>query len=342
MTPILAAAPLGSAAYTGPPPLTTSTALSSWTWDWTAAVLVAALAVAYLVGIWSVRRSGGRWPLLPTALFGLGLACVVVATMSFLGVYAHVLLWTYAAQVVSLLLVAPVFLALGRPLGLARAADRTGRLRRVWHSGSTRVLGYPPFATAVVAVVPLVFFFTGWFEASLRHQPVYGLTHVVLVAAGFGFFWSNLAVDPLPRGFPLPAATLLVFVETVVDALPGMILWLKATPIAAGYYLSVHRPWGRSVLADQKLAGQLYWAIGELVGLPILLIVAVQWMRADEREARKVDRALDLSVPLGPEGEDEEPLLQTPWWVTDPSRLGRPLHGAPTADRSGAGDDGAP
>ena len=315
--------PLAST-YTGPPPLTTANVLTSWTWDWTAAALVLLLGAAYVVGVLRVRRRGERWSWTASALFAVGLVAVVIATMSFLGVYAHVLLWTYAVQVVSLLLVAPVFFALGRPLTLARAA---GASPPFWRSGSARLLGYPPFATVVVSVVPLLFFFTGWITASLEHAWVYGPTHVVLIAAGFGFFWSNLAYDPLPRSFPLPASALLVFVETVVDALPGMILWLKATPIALSYYVEVGRPWGRSLLADQKLGGQLYWAIGEIVGVPILLLVAVQWMRADERESRRVDRMLDLSVPLGPAGEDEEPLLQQPWWETDPSRLGRRLGG---------------
>ena len=37
----------------------------------------------------------------------------------------------------------------------------------------------------------------------------------------------------------------------------------------------------------------MLWAIGEVVGLPLLLLVVVQWMRADAREAARIDAELD-------------------------------------------------
>jgi cytochrome c oxidase assembly factor CtaG len=246
--------------------------------------------------------------------------------MSFLGVYAHVLFWTYAVQIITLLLVAPILLVLGRPLLLARTArrssDRPPANSIVWNSAFVRTFAYPPLATVVITVIPLLLFFTPWFETTLTRAAQYALLHVVLLAAGVLFFWSNVAVDPLPRPFSRPVSTLLVFVETIVDALPGLILWLKATPIAAGYYLSVARPWGRSILDDQKLGGQLYWGIGELIGLPLLLLVALEWMRSDEREAKREDRRMDEERPARVDIETATQ-LETPWWITDPDRLGR-------------------
>ncbi len=51
-----------------------------------------------------------------------GTGALVLATMSFLGVYQGVLFSARAVQNVLLLLVAPLFLALGRPLTLLIAA----------------------------------------------------------------------------------------------------------------------------------------------------------------------------------------------------------------------------
>ena len=101
-----------------------------------------------------------------------------------------------------------------------------------------------------------------------------------------------LAVDADPR-LPYAALAAVVFVETLVDSVPGIVLWLGTRLLAPDYYLAVGRPWGRSPLDDQKFGGVMLWAIGEVVGLPLLIVVVVQWMRADAREAARIDAELD-------------------------------------------------
>jgi putative copper resistance protein D len=71
------------------------------------------------------------------------------------------------------------------------------------------------------------------------------------------------------------------------------VLWLGTGLLAADYYRAIGRPWGRSLLSDQRFGGVMLWAIGEVVGLPLLLLVVVQWMRADAREAARIDAELD-------------------------------------------------
>ena len=105
-------------AYTGPPPLTWSNVFTSWTLDVPALALAVVLATIYLVGVRSVGRQG-RWPRGRTTAFLGGLAVLLVTCSGFLGVYAHVLAWTYAAQMALLLTLVPVLLALGHPVGLA-------------------------------------------------------------------------------------------------------------------------------------------------------------------------------------------------------------------------------
>jgi putative copper resistance protein D len=39
--------------------------------------------------------------------------------------------------------------------------------------------------------------------------------------------------------------------------------------------------------------GQISWALDELPMLLVLAVVFVQWIRSDEREARRIDRQLD-------------------------------------------------
>ena len=46
-------------------------------------------------------------------------------------------------------------------------------------------------------------------------------------------------------------------------------------------------------LADTKFGGQIAWGISEIPMLFMILMVAWQWMRSDEREARRRDRQAD-------------------------------------------------
>ena len=107
-----------------------------------------------------------------------------------------------------------------------------------------------------------------------------------------------LSVDGEPR-LPFAALAAVVLVETLVDSVPG------DRPVAGypadrrGYYLAVGRPWGRSLLSDQQFGGVMLWAVGEAVGLPLLMLVVVQWVRADAREAARIDAELDRAEPGG-------------------------------------------
>jgi putative copper resistance protein D len=44
---------------------------------------------------------------------------------------------------------------------------------------------------------------------------------------------------------------------------------------------------------DQKVAGGILWAGGEVVSVTMLGILILQWVRQSEREAKRTDRALD-------------------------------------------------
>ena len=103
--------------YHGPPQLTVARAFTEWTVDPWALAFVLLLGGLYLAGARRLRRSGAGWPLGRTVAFcGLGLGFAVIATMSWVGVYAGVLFYVRAVQTVLLLLLIPMFFALGKPI----------------------------------------------------------------------------------------------------------------------------------------------------------------------------------------------------------------------------------
>jgi cytochrome c oxidase assembly factor CtaG len=336
-----------ASAYTGPPPLTPWRALTEWQLDPWALAFILLLGGLYLAGVRRVRardgvlarngvpardgaparngaRAGDAWPAGRVVAFcGLGLGFGVIATMSFIGVYFSVLFYIRAVQTILLLLLVPLFLALGRPLSLAIAAlPRLGpRLDAVIHSRAARVLTFPAVTTLVLVVTPFLVYFSPWYEAAFHSDLVRYLTCLALLAPGFVFFWTLLRVDPVPKAYPYLVSLWVTGAEVVGDAVLGIAVIASNTLIAGAYYHSLGRPGGPSLRTDQVLGGGVLWILGDLVGLPFLAAQLIQMIREDEAEATVIDAELDaadaVALPAGRSGRAE------PWWESDPRFAGR-------------------
>jgi cytochrome c oxidase assembly factor CtaG len=318
--------------YTGPPPLTVSRAFTSWTLDVPVLVVVAAAALLYLAGIRRIRRSGRPWPRAWAVAFLIGgTGTVVIATMSFLGVYQHVLFYDRAVQTVLLLLAAPLFLALGRPLSLFTAAlpGPGRRADAIVHSRAARILTFPAITAMVLVIVPFVLYFTPWYEAGLRNATVRELTYAALLVPGLVFFWTLLRVDPVPKAYPYLVALWVTGAEVVGDAVLGLAVLADQHLIAGSYYQALGRPWGPSLHADQVIGGGALWILGDLVGLPFLAASLIVMIREDEQEAAQVDAELDARAAEAVPGAGETgraPAATSdsrPWWESDSRFTGR-------------------
>lgn len=306
-----------TATYSGPPPLTARTAFTEWTFDPTASVLVVVLGLGYVM----LMRRASHWSAARAwAWFG-GLLVLVLATMSFTGAYAHVLFWPYAVQIVTLLMVVPVLLALGAPWTLLESSGPRGKgmVARWVGSLPSRVLTLPIVCSVLIAGLPFLIYFTPWYESTLRHASMYGLLHIVLILVGFIFFWSVLGVDQVARHFSYPVAFFVLFVEVIFDALPGIVIAFTSHIIAASYYVAVARPWGPSLPNDQRMGGACLWFIGEIIGIPLLAVMVIRWVRADSKEAADIDAELDARAQLtktvaNENDEDDGEVWMKPWW----------------------------
>lgn len=278
-------------------PLSGSRWLTAWTPEPLPLLGVLLLAGLYLLGVHRVRAGGNRWPVLRSVAFlGGGLGSLVLATCSPLGTYDTVLLSVHMAQHMILGMVAPIFLALGAPITLAlRALPVRGRRRllSVLHSRVAAVLTFPVVAGVAFVVTPFALYFTGLYEQTLRNPWLHDANHVHFVLVGCLWFFSLLGVDPLPARPGYPLRMLAAFVTLPFHAWLGVAIMSMSSVIAADWYAALDRDWGAGPLADQRTAGGLLWASGDLVGLVVFAALFVQWVGASEREARREDRRLD-------------------------------------------------
>jgi len=291
----LALAAASHGGYQGPPELTAVRAFTEWTFDPWMLALVVLLGGCYLAGVRHLRRQGQPWSRWRAVNFGAGLGIVVIAAMSAFGTYFATLFYMRAFQTILLLLLAPLFLALGRPLTLAIAAfPRAGqRLERVIRSRAARVVTFPAITTLALVAVPFVMYFTTWYTAAFHSDAVREITYLALMAPGFVFFWTLLRVDPVPKVYSYGVSLWITAFEVVGDAFLGLAVIADQNLIGAAYYHALARPWGPSLQTDQILGGGTLWIFGDLVGLPFLVAQLIQWMREDEAEAAVIDAELD-------------------------------------------------
>jgi cytochrome c oxidase assembly factor CtaG len=298
--------------YHGPPQLTVARGFTEWTFDPWMLGLILLLGAAYLAGFYTLRGRAAPeqgaakqgvpergaaevWPWTRVVNFGLGLAIVAIATLGSFGTYFGVLFFMRSFQTILLLLLAPLFLALGRPLSMAIAVfPRAGRrLDRAIHSRVARVLTFPAITTLALVAVPFVMYFTTWYTASFHSVAVRELTHLALMTPGFVFFWTLLRVDPVPKAYSYAVSLWITGAEVIGDAFLGLAVIASTNLIGAGYYHALARPWGPSLGTDQILGGGTLWIFGDLVGLPFLVAQLIQFIREDESEAAEIDAELD-------------------------------------------------
>jgi cytochrome c oxidase assembly factor CtaG len=282
--------------YHGPvPPL--EVLLTAWQIDWAAAVLISGSAVLYALGLRAAAARGQRpavWRTL--AFYLLGLGSLTVLTCGFPGVYSAQLRWAFTLKISLLLFVVPLLIGLGKPISLARAAlppRGVERLNRALSHRTVRLLSN----SMVAPLLGLALFSTFLTPAfyTLRATPA----AEALLTFGVPLLGMLMALPIIEEAdFRRSSAfftleIVFVFIELLVDAIPGILLRLNdqvldhvtATQSALG--------WFPGALRDQQLAGDVLWFICEIVDLPLIILMFIRFSRSDKREARGFDDLTD-------------------------------------------------
>ncbi len=263
--------------------------------SWLAVMLLLAAAL-YLYGVNRLRRRGDSWPPGRTVAFlGGGVGGVAAVTLTGIGAYDTTLVSVHMVQHMVLSMLAPIFLALGAPVTLALRTLPAGwrnRLLAVLHSRFARVVTFPLVAFGLFVANPFVLYFSGLYELTLTNALVHELTHAHFILTGCLFFWPLVGVDPLPNRWPYPARALLMVLSVPFHTVLGLTIMQSRTLLGGDFYPGLRLTWAEP-FADQKLAGGILWAGGEVISVTMLGILVLQWIRQQDREAKRVDRALD-------------------------------------------------
>ncbi|MGW4755957.1 cytochrome c oxidase assembly protein [Streptomyces chartreusis] len=297
-----------------PPPLGDfpwSPLFTQWHFDPLFAFGTAAAALLYLAGVRKLRGRGDKWPVGRTIAWLLGLAVTMLATMSGLAVYGKVLFSVHMGQHMILAMTVPILLVLGAPATLAlRTLPAVPRgdpdgprelLVKLLHSRYARILSNPVVASVLFIGSAFALYYTSLFENMMRSHLGHMFMLVHFLAAGLLFFWVIIGVDPGPRRPPFLGRLFALILTMPFHSWFSISLMSSTALIGEGWWSLLERPWVEDPMADQYDAGAIAWATGDIPVLITTIILAIQWVRSDQREARRVDRQIDR-------GDDNDPL----------------------------------
>ena len=273
------------------------TFLSTWRFDSVSVVVIVLAGGLYGSGVLALRRRKIAWPVIRTVwFFALGLGSFAVVNLGFLGEWSTDLRWAFTTRIALLLFAVPGLLSMGAPVTLARLVLTGGSLKRmdaILRSWPVRLVGNAVFAP-LFALLAFSVFLTP-LAGSLRVSAFAGSVLTVAVPlVGLLMVLPIIENTTQRTSFFITVEFLLVFVELVVDAIPGILLRLNNHVLdGLGQVAGSLPAWFPSAYHDQHLSGDLLWFIAEVADVPVLILMFVRWSRIDRSEARALDALTD-------------------------------------------------
>ncbi len=294
-----------------PAPTLTNLLWGEWRPDGFWIAVCSLLAALYVSGLREMRRSGDAWPVGRSVSFLSGVAVLLLATNSGLATYAHVMFSAHMVQHMIMSMIVPIFLVLGAPITLAlrtlpREAGQLGPrewLNAVVHSRFVGIISSPVVASVIFVSGFYVLYFTALFPWFMSGHWGHIAMGVHFLLSGSLFFWSLIGIDPGPNRPPYLVRMLILQIVMPLHSFFSVALMMSSSVIAENFYAALERPYATDLLADQHLGGGLGWALGEIPVLIVMIAMFVQWMRADERDAKRLDRQQDRADRTG-SGQD--------------------------------------
>jgi len=259
------------------------------------------LAVAlYIKGVVVLTRRGDKWPIGRTIAFALGISAIDYAVNGGLGVYAQVAFSFHMISHMVLATLAPIGIVLGAPITLALRTLPIGRTQEergvrgfalaILHSRYSKVITHPVSALIIFEASLFALYFTNLFNWLMSYHFGHFFMGLHFLLSGVLLFFVIIGVDPSPQKSPFIFRVVILFVAISIHAFFSVALMSSSQLVDGGYFAEIARPWWPDFLADQRMGASIGWAMGEIPILLALIATFIQWVRADERDAVRIER----------------------------------------------------
>lgn len=264
---------------------------------------LAALAIgSYLWGVVRMRRQGGRWPVQRTLAWLAGWGLMLFLAVTGFWEYSTVVYSWHMFVHMTVNMLVPALCVLGGPLTLLAqaSADGPGTLpgpRELLasvaeHRPFGRVLSPPVLWVNYVGSLFLIYY-TPLFPWLMRYHWAHQLMLLYFMATGYLFFNLIVGIDRGVHDLPHLIRLALVISIMPFHAIFAVGILSSKTLIGGNFYQAIALPWVGDLMADQNIAGQITWILGEVPLFIVVIALAAQWFTADSAEGRAIDHAQD-------------------------------------------------
>ncbi len=272
------------------------------------ALLILAVAL-YVKGVMILSKRGDKWPIGRTVAFALGITAIDYAVNGGLGVYAQVAFSFHMISHMVLATLAPIGIVLGAPITLALRTLPIGRTQdergvrgyaiAILHSRYSSIITHPVSALIIFEASLFALYFTNLFNWLMSYHFGHFFMGLHFLLSGILLFFVIIGVDPTPQKSPFIFRIVILFVAMSIHAFFSVALMSSSQLVDGGYFAEIARPWWPDFLADQKMGASIGWAMGEIPILLALIATFLQWIRADERDAKRIERNSNRARQFG-------------------------------------------
>ncbi|MGN6722434.1 MAG: cytochrome c oxidase assembly protein [Marmoricola sp.] len=215
----------------------------------------------YVLGLRRLAAAGHRTSPWRVASFAVGLISLTLTLASPIDAYAMSLFWVHMVEHLLLIMIAPTFLVLGKPLSVIAAA--LGREQKPW-GRTLSFLVHPVVALAVYSAVIIGTHLTGFMDSMSMHAWLMDAEQVGYLIAGFLLMEAMIGSEPVQWRLPYAGRLLFMLVSMVPDTLVGIVL-MQSQNTPFPMYMSMRPTWALDAHQDIVTAGGIMWAGGDIL-----------------------------------------------------------------------------
>lgn len=184
-------------------------------------MLVAAIAVVYLLALVRIQLRKGKWNHWQTLSFMVGICLLGIALLPSQMQWAHQDLRGHMVLHLLIGMFAPFFLVLGAPITMALKAlpvKAARGLTAMLRSRAFYLLSHPVIAFLLNIGGMYLLYLTPLYNKSLLSPWLHHTIHIHFLAAGYLFTWSMIGPDPAPRRPGLRLRVFVLFISIAAHA----------------------------------------------------------------------------------------------------------------------------